>query len=369
MERPIFKEVNTPVMELDTPSLIVDISIMEDNIETLHSFFRKHKAKVRPHVGSHKCPMIAHKQLAAGGTVNGICVATIGEAEVFAQNGFDDIFITNKVVTPIKIYRVCMLARHSKIRVAVDSYKNINDLSAAAENIGVTINVVVDIHTRLESCGVEPGHPALDLARSIIKAKNLHFSGLMSNEGIFIGYRQNELESESRKWFQLVLDTRELLEKENIKVEHVCVGSTQNYEIAGNIDGVTEVPAGSYTLLDYRYNQFGSLLKPAAKVLSTVTSCPDKETIIIDCGEKAISADRGLPVVELPGITLVSLSAEHGILKVRKEETPANLDLGDRVWLIPSDIGSCINVHDYINVVREKRLEALWKIEARGLYR
>ena len=61
MERPIFKPPGTRVEEIDTPALVVDLDILERNIDTLHSFFRKQAAKVRPHIESHRCPAIAHK--------------------------------------------------------------------------------------------------------------------------------------------------------------------------------------------------------------------------------------------------------------------------------------------------------------------
>ena len=36
MERPIFQPVGTPVEELDTPALFVDLDVMYRNIETVH---------------------------------------------------------------------------------------------------------------------------------------------------------------------------------------------------------------------------------------------------------------------------------------------------------------------------------------------
>ena len=118
MERPIFKPVGTPVAQLDTPALVVDLPILERNIDTLHAFFRERDAKVRPHVESHRCPAIAHKQLAAGGTVDGICVGTVGQAEVFIEHGFTDILVAGEIVTPQKISRLCALARHARMTVA-----------------------------------------------------------------------------------------------------------------------------------------------------------------------------------------------------------------------------------------------------------
>ena len=365
MERPIFKPVGTPVEQLDTPALVVDLAIQEQNVETLHSFFRQRDAKVRPHVESHRCPAIAHKQLAAGGTVGGISVITVGQGEVFAQYGFDDIFVANEVVTPQKIERLCALAHHATVTVAADNPRSVQDLSEAAQEAGVTLNIVVDIHTRLDRCGVEPGQPAVGLARVITDAPSLHFAGLMTYEGTILA----EDADESRMWIQQVLDTREVVEKQGMDVEVVSVGGTHNYEIAGAMSGVTEVPAGSYALMDYRYKKHRPQFEPAARVLATVISRLEPGVAILDSGQKAIGIDTGFPAVEdIPEATITRMSAEHGWLTLDGDAQSA-VDLGDKVWLTPWDIGNCANVYDYINGVRDGRLEVVWDISARGRYR
>ena len=369
MERPIFKPVGTPVEQLDTPALVLDLSVLDQNIETLHSFFLRQEAKVRPHVAVHKCPAIAHKQLAAGGTVNGIAVATVGEAEVFAQHGFLDIFVANQVVTPQKIARLCALARDMRVTIGTDAAKNVRDLSEAAESNGVTLNVVVDVHTRADRCGVEPGQPAVALARSVSEAQNLSFAGLMSYEGTILTHSYEELISESRKCFQRVLDTREMIEREGMEVEVVSVGGTHNFEIAGEMPGVTEVPAGSYALMDYNYCQFRSQFRPAVRVMATVNGRPEPDKAISDTGQKAIGADTGNPVVEgIAGVEVATLSAEHGTLTLGGESR-RSVDFGDKLWLTPWDIGVCMNLYDYVHAVRDGRLEAIWEVSARGRYR
>ena len=313
MERPTFKPVGTPVEELDTPALVLDLDVLERNIETLHSFFRDRNAKVRPHVASHRCPAIAHKQLAAGGTVGGISVTTVGQAEVFAQRGFDDILVANEVVTAQKMARLCALAHHAKMTVAADSPRAVHDLSDAARQSGVTVNVVVDVHTRLNRGGVDPGQPAVDLATTIQKARSLNFAGLTTYEGAILTEDAEELDRESRRCIQLLLDTRESVESSGIPVGTVIAGGTHNYEIAGAIDGVTEVPAGSYAVMDSRYSRYRTQFKPAARVMSTVISHPEPGLAWVDTGQKGIGIDTGLPVVEdIPGATLTRMSAEHG---------------------------------------------------------
>ena len=369
MERPVFKPVGTPVEDLDTPALVVDLAILEQNIEAVHSFFRLRVARLRPHVESHRCPAIAHKQLAAGGTVGGISLTTVGQAEVFAQQGFTDIFVASEVVAPQKIERLCALARHTSITVPADNPRNVDDLSAAAQAGDSTLNVVVDIHTRLDRCGVEPGQPAVDLARSIDEASNLRFGGLMTYEGAILTEDAEELAAESRKHIQRVLDTREMVEKQGMEVAVVSVGGTHNFEVAGDMSGVTEVSAGSYALMDHRYARFRPGLRQAARVMATVTSLPQPDVAILDAGQKAVGVDTGLPVLEdVPGASLARMSAEHGLLAL-EEEARGKVNLRGKVWLTPMDIGNCVNVYDYINAIRDGKLEAVWEIAARGSYR
>jgi D-serine deaminase-like pyridoxal phosphate-dependent protein len=160
-----------------------------------------------------------------------------------------------------------------------------------------------------------------------------------------------------------------MVEKAGIEVHMVSVGGTYNYEIAGTIAGVTEVLAGTYTLMDYRHSPSRPQFKPAARVMATITSLPEPGTAIVDAGQKAIGSDTGLPVAEdIPGATIVSLSAEHGRLRL-PGDADGNVALGAKVWLTPWDIGTCMNLYDYVHAVRDGKLEVLWDVAARGRYR
>jgi D-serine deaminase-like pyridoxal phosphate-dependent protein len=369
MERPIFKPVGTPTAQLDTPALVVDLAVLERNLDTLHSFFLGHDAKVRPHVEAHRCPAIAHKQQAAGGTVGGICVGTVGQAEVFTEHGFTDVLVATEVVTPAKINRLCALARHAKMIVAVDQPQNIRDLSDTARTHGVTLHLAVDVHTRGSGCGIEPGQPALDLARLVEQSTHLEFAGLMTRESPTPTEDPGKLAAESRQYIQRILDTREMIEKAGLGVGMVSVGGTYNYEIAGTMAGVTEVRAGTYALMDYRYAQSRPQFTPAARVMATVTSRPEPGTAIVDAGQKAIGIDTGLPVAkEVDGAAVVSVSAEHGRLRLQ-DDTDSKVALAEKIWLTPWDIGTCVNLYDYLHAVRDGELEAVWDVAARGRYR
>ncbi len=369
MERPIFKPIGTPEVELDTPALVVDIEKLDRNIETAASFFRESPANLRPHVSGHGSPAIAHKQLSAGGTTGGIATSTIGQAEVFARYGFGDIFITNVVAAPLKIRRLCALAQSAKVTVGVDSPAAAAALSQAAASSGVTVNAVVYVHTRGSGVGVEPGEPAVELARVMEDADGISFAGLMTYEGAILCDSRDELEAESRRCAQAMLDTREAVENAGISVEVLSIGGTHNYEIVGGMDGVTEAPAGSYALMDEKYRTRRPQFGIAGRIMTCVTSMPEPGNVITDGGRKAIGGDAGDPGIDgIPGAKVRGLSAEHGGIEV-DPNVDHGLSLGDRIWCVPRDIAGSVNVHDYIFAIRGGRLEAIWDLPARGHYR
>jgi D-serine deaminase-like pyridoxal phosphate-dependent protein len=369
MERPISKPIGTPEVELDTPAFVVDVEKLDRNIETAASFFRDNTADLRPHVSGHGSPSIAHRQLAAGGTVGGIATATVGQAEVFARYGFGDVFVANVVATPLKARRLSALSRTAKVTVAADSAAGVDVLSQAASAASVTLNVVVYVRTGQNGMGVEPGGPAVELARAVDAADGLAFAGLMTYEGTILCDSRDETEAESLKWAGVMVDTREAVEAADMNVEVLSIGGTHNYETVGAVDGVTEVPAGSYALMDEKYRAHRPQFENAGRVMTCVTSMPEPGNIITDGGRKAIGGDAGNPGIEgVEGAVCRGLSAEHGGIQV-PEDLDHGLKLGDRIWCVPMDVAGSVNVHDYLFAIRGGVLEAIWDLPARGHYR
>ena len=375
MERPVFQPTGTPVMDLDTPALVVDLDVMDRNIETLHGRFDQSSAKVRPHVTGHQTPKIAHRQLQAANTVGGISVTSVGEAEVFSDAGITDILVSSQIVTRSKIRRLCTLAGSNRIGVAVDNPQNVSDLSQAAEAQGVTLGVLVELDVGLGRCGLAPGDEALELARAVANSPGLRFDGIMaiaplpsfSSEASDFPERQ-ERDATSWQVLQHVLETRELIEKNSLPVSVVSVGGTHNYDVAAGMAGITEVQAGSYPLMDHLYCRMRPEFSPAAKVLAAVISRPTGESAVLDAGHKATGPDRGLAVLEgVAGAQAVRFSAEHGVLDL--QSGPAqNMKSGDKAWLVPFNLGLCFNQYDYVRAVRGDKLEGFWTIAGRGRF-
>ncbi|MHA1648975.1 MAG: alanine racemase [Candidatus Helarchaeota archaeon] len=162
--------------KISTPALIVDYKTLQRNITYMARFAKENKVKLRPHVKTHKCPLIAHMQLQAG--AQGICVAKVSEAEIFAASGIKDILIANEVISPEKIDRLLNLNRYTTTMVAVDSRKNIEDLNHLARKRDQILKVLIDLNVGLNRTGVQPGEPALALAQLISQASHLELEGL-----------------------------------------------------------------------------------------------------------------------------------------------------------------------------------------------
>ncbi len=367
MERPIFQPVGTPAEDLDTPALVVDLDLMERNISTYHSYYADSVATVRPVATSHLSPQVARHQLAAPRS-RGIAVTTVGEAEVFAAAGFDDILLANQVVTASKIRRLCALAAQASISVAVDSGDNLAQLSQWAVAAGVELGALVEIEAGMGRCGVTPDAEAISLARSVTETEGLRFLGIMATvPGPSGDDPQSHIQQTVRN-LQIALDAKDLMESAGLTVAEVSVGGAHCASAVGAVSGITEVRAGRYPLMDVRLQKHLPELALAAMVWATVISCPVAELAVLDAGHKATGPDTGRPVLQgVSGGVAARFSAEHGIVELEGESV-GMLAPGEKARLAPWELASCVNQYDYIRAIRKGRLEGYWPLTARGQF-
>ena len=371
MERPIFQPIGSPAEELDTPALVVDLGIMEQNIALLHQAVAAHgEVAVRPHVSCHGCPKIAEIQLSAASSAGGVAVGSLAEAEAFADGAddvsMDDILIAGRVITAAKINRLVALAGRIKLSVAVDNPRNVQDLAEAAHAAGATLGVLVDIDAGYGFGGVSPGQEAVALARTVTDAPGLALNGLMTYEGPLPMPDRAERDAETRRRLQPILDVRSDLEKAGIEITTVSAGSTYNYDAVSQLSGITEVQAGVYPLMDMETLPIRPEFQPAANILATVISHPVAGRAVVDAGHKTTGPDFGVPVLEgFEGAVASRFSAEHGILDL---EGPATQQLmpNDKVHLVPYNLALCVNQYDYIRAVRDGKLVGYWRVAGRG---
>lgn len=358
--------VPTKREQIETPALLIDLELMNNNLKKMAEYFRDKPAKLRPHAKTHKSPVLAMKQLEAGSAV-GITVAKLGEAEVMVNGGIRDILISNEIIEPSKIARLAGLSKHATITVAVESLENLELLDQAAKFFHTKINVLEEVNVGLNRCGVECGEPALKFAQKILKKKNINFRGLMGYEGhaVLVPDLSSRKQIQETAMGKLV-DSRRLLERNGIPVEIVSGGGTGTFDLTGNTPGVDEVQAGSYIFMDSTYQKTRVPFAQSLSIYVTIISKSSSEKYILDAGMKAISQDNGLPAVKgNPDWKITSVNEEHAYL-----HTPggSQLNIGDKIELIPSHCCTTINLHDRYYALRDDQIEAVWEITARGRF-
>ena len=167
--------------ELSTPALTVDLDALERNLERLAGLCRRHGLSLRPHTKTHKTLEVARFQLARGAV--GLTVAKVGEAEVMAGAGFDDILVAYPIMGEEKLRRLARIACVRRLLVSLDSEAAAQELSRAAAAQGATIGVLVEFDAGGRRCGLEPGPAMVTLAKAIDKLPGLKFRGLMGYFG------------------------------------------------------------------------------------------------------------------------------------------------------------------------------------------
>jgi len=356
---------------ISTPALLIDLEKMEYNIRKMADFFQSKKANLRPHIKTHKTPIIAHKQIEAGAI--GITCQKLAEAEVMAEGGIKDILIANEVVGAQKINRLVNLARYAKVKVAVDDDINIVDISHSAQKKGVKIGVLIEVDIGMHRCGVSSGEPVLRLAQQVEKEKGLEFFGLMGYEGhaVFIkSYKERE--RKAREALGLLIASKELLKEKGLECRVISAGGTGTYDITGSFLGVTEVQAGSYVTMDANYDRvekIGGVFKQALSLLTSVISRPTDDRAILDAGMKSISIDLGVPrVVYSKNVKIGSISEEHLSLVELDYASRKLLEVGQKIEIIPAHGCTTINLHDYFYGIRNGIVESIWNIKARGKF-
>jgi len=348
---------------IPTPALVIDVAAMERNIRRMAEYFAAGPCRLRPHFKAHKTPEIARRQLAAG-SCTGLTCATVSEAEI-AADLCRDILIANEPVGPGKCERVAALARRVPVTVAVDSTAGLTAIAAAARQAGVTVGVLVDLNVGQTRCGVAPGSDAVSLARQIASAEGVTLRGLMGYEGHLVSLPDRaEREARTRQAMAGLVETARMLHASGLPCDVVSAGGTGTYDISGRIDGITEIQAGSYVLMDTDYGRLDVPFEQAFWVSGTVISRPEPGRCIADCGHKSMTKDHGLPDVrDLDGASVVSLNDEHATITL----PPAcRIQVGDRVYLRPSHTDPTINLHEVFYAFEGDRVIGVWPIAARG---
>ena len=348
--------------DLDTPALLLDLDAVEQNLDRMAADFARSHVKLRPHAKTHKTATLAKMQLARGAI--GVCCAKLGEAEALCDGGIADILLTTELVGAAKIERAVVLAKRARLTVVADSLTVAEPLARAAAAAGIALRMLVDVNVGQNRAGVEPGAPALQLARSIAATPGLELVGLQGYEGHLQHIAgAGERGAADSGALALLCDTAAAFRAAGLSTEIVTTGGTGTSRFALGYEAITDVQPGSYAVMDAQYGAVEGLgFGYALTVLATVISVRGS-VAILDAGYKSLSDDAGPPRLLAGSGTFTFAGDEFGKLTAGSNAVPG---VGDKVRLIPGHCDTTINLHDEYVVHRAQGVIDRWPIVARG---
>lgn len=351
--------------ELDTPALLIDVDILEANLDCMAAALAGGPTGIRSHFKAHRMAEISRRQMARGAI--GITCAKLGEAEALADEGLDHFLVANEVVGPHKWRRLAALAERVEVIVGIDNPEVAEATAAAAREVGSTVNVLIDVDTGMNRCGILPGPEVLAVARRCAELKGLRLRGVMGYEGHTVMLPRAEKEVMAARSLGQLVEAAEQIRADGLPAEIVSAGGTGCWDITARFPGVTEIQAGTYAMMDILFHDDGGAkdFDYACTVLGTVISRRGDSHAVTDCGKKAIHASFGMSrAVALPGAELLSLHSEHGVMQLSGESQ--RLRVGDRLQFIPYYGEGTINLYERAYAVRGPEVLAEWPITGRG---
>jgi D-serine deaminase-like pyridoxal phosphate-dependent protein len=355
--------------DLPTPAVLVDLGVLERNVARMADRAQQHGVRLRPHAKTHKSVHIGRMQLAAGAI--GLSVAKTSEAEVFADAGFDDLFVAYPVVGQDKGRRLLRLAERVRLAVGCDSVEGARTLAEPFAGAGRVLDVMLKVDVGYHRVGVEPDRAPV-IAAQIAEVPGLRLRGIFTHAGHAYAEETPEgVGAVAGQEGRTLALTAERLRAAGLPVSEVSVGSTPTARHAMAVTGVTECRPGNYVFHDASQVALGScrLDDCAMTVLATVVSVPAAGRAVVDAGSKTLSSDPLRPRAGGHGRILGhtsrvdGLSEEHGVIAVEPGEV---FKVGERVRILPNHACVVTNLHDRLWGVRGEAVEDELAVAARG---
>jgi D-serine deaminase-like pyridoxal phosphate-dependent protein len=368
--------------QLRTPCVLVDTARVERNLERLQSTVNSRGLRLRPHAKTHKSVELAKRQI-AGGAI-GICCAKLGEAEVFAAAGIEDIRLPYPL-NPVNAERVLELLDQTRLSFIVDHMAVARGWSEAMQRAGRSVDVLVKVDVGFHRCGIDPDSAdAADFVARIAALPGLNFRGLLSHAGHGYGAttetQVREIAAAEARTMTALADA---VRAKGFEVAEISVGATPTVRYSVDQKGLTEVRPGNYIYFDRTQVSLGAAGWDdcALTVLARVVTKPAPDRIIVDSGSKTLTNDLARGFAPAPGYGAVLRSTggvqspDERLLVERLSEEHANvrvtsgahaLEPGDLVRIVPNH--SCVvsNLVDSAWLVDGDQVLERLEISARG---
>jgi D-serine deaminase-like pyridoxal phosphate-dependent protein len=355
--------------EITTPALVVDQTRLERNLRDMADSAATRGIRLRPHAKTHKTAEIGQLQLGLGAV--GLTVATIGEAEKFADAGVTDLFIAYPLwPSPQRVRRLAALAERIRLRLAVESTEAAAGFAPLAQ-LGRPPEILVEIDSGHHRTGVAPsqaGEVALAAARA-----GLPLAGVFTFPGH--SYRQGGREQAAADEAAALGGAAAALRAAGVRVVGADVersgGSTPTATVRAD-PPLTELRPGVYVFNDAQQVELGVCGDDqiALVAAATVVSRPSPGRFVLDSGSKVLSGDvQSLSggfgrLLSWPDARIMAVSEHHATVVL--PPGAAAPELGEIVAVVPNHVCTAVNLTDELLIVRDGAVVDTWPVMARG---
>ena len=279
----------TLLAQLSTPAVVVDLDVLERNISRMADARARRRrsaaaARQDPQVPGDRPPA------ALGGRL-GLSLAKLGEAEIFVNAGFDDVFLAYPIVGEDKARRLLALSDRARLAVGVDSVEGARSLAGTFHSAGRTLEVVLKVDVGYGRVGVLPEQPSRWRAGSR-SSRAAHPRRLHPRGPRLPGRDRAGVEEIARLEGERLVGSHAAA-RGWIHMDEVSVGSTPTAAVAMRVGGVTECRPGNYVFHDASQVALGTcgLEDCALTIVATVVSVPSADRAVVDAGSKTFSSD------------------------------------------------------------------------------
>ena len=329
---------------------------MSQNLQRMQSAASLNRKRLRPHSKTHKSITLAERQLELGAV--GVCCAKLGEAEVMADAGIEDIRLPYPL-HPVNADRVLALLDRTRISFIVDHPDVARGWSEAMARAGAAVDVLVKVDVGFHRCGIDPdGAHAAAFVADVAALPGLRLRGILSHAGHgYAATSPEDAESIARTEGVILRRLADDVRSRGVAIEEISVGATPTARFSVTEPGLTELRPGNYIYFDRTQVGLGAAEWDdcALTILARVVTARASDLIILDCGSKTLTNDLARGFTPVPGYG-AALTAVHGVqapdenLRIeRLSEEHANVNVLDRATrLKPGDLVRIVPNHSCV---------------------
>jgi D-serine deaminase-like pyridoxal phosphate-dependent protein len=354
--------------QIISPALVVYRELLEANMSAMIAIAGQ-AHRLRPHCKTHKMPQVTKLELAHGITKHKC--ATFAEAEMLADAGAPDIFLSYNLVGPNIRRAVEFRKKFPRVsfQVQADHPGPVSELGRAMSSAGTSVEVLLDLDVGQHRTGIPAGPEAKALYQTIAATPGLRAGGFHVYDGHQHQKSREERTAAVNAEWASVVTLRDELERAGLAVPRIVCGGTGSFPIyAEKKDKAIELSPGTCVFNDAGYSEaFPDLVfKPAIAILTRVISRPAPDRITLDLGYKAVASDppagKRLILPDLPDAEQVLQNEEHLVVRTARA---AEFQPGDELYAIPRHICPSVALHKQVFVVAGGKLIDRWDVVAR----